>query len=51
MKTIVRDLVALTGAGCLAAGLYLQYGAGVALMTMGSLLLGLSVLSAWLGGR
>lgn len=46
MKNLVRDGVALVGLGCLAAGLYLQYGAGVALMATGGLLLVAAVLPA-----
>ncbi len=39
MKRLLTDLVGLAGLGCLAAGLYLQFGAGMALMIVGGLML------------
>ncbi len=50
MKSLVRDLVALAGVGCLAGGLYLSYGAGVALTVLGGLLVATAAASAWRKG-
>jgi len=39
MKNLFRDAVAVTGLACLAAGLHLKFGPGVALIVVGVLLL------------
>lgn len=46
MKGLLRDAVALLGLGALSGGLYIEYGKGIALMVIGSLLL-LAVLSTF----
>ncbi|CAG9184249.1 hypothetical protein CURE108131_25095 [Cupriavidus respiraculi] len=51
MKTLLTDVVGLGGLGCLGAGLYLQFGAGPALMGVGALLLGGAVRAAAGRGR
>lgn len=46
MKTLLTDLVGMVGLGCLAAGLYIQFGAGPALIAVGALLLAGAVAAA-----
>ena len=51
MKTLLTDLVGLVGLGCLAAGLYIQFGTGPALIVGGALLLSVAVAAGRRGGR
>lgn len=50
MKAIIRDAVAVIGLGCFAAGMYLQFGAGIALTSIGVLLLAAAATAARRGG-
>lgn len=52
MKNLLTDAVGGVGLVCLSAGLYLQYGAGPALMATGAMLLILAIGAArGRGGR
>lgn len=46
MKSLITDVIGLTGFGSLAAGVYLQFGLSVALMLSGSMLLIFALLAA-----
>ena len=48
---MLTDLVGLVGLGCLAAGLYIQFGTGPALIISGVLLLTVAVAAGWRGGQ
>jgi hypothetical protein len=50
MKKLLVDAVGLAGFGCLAAGLFVQFGAGPALMVSGVLLMAVAVSAAVRGG-
>lgn len=50
MKNKIRDALGLLGLASLTAGLALQYGPGVALIGLGSLLLATVAASIWRGG-
>jgi len=51
MKTLIIDLVGLSGFGLLVAGIYQQHGAPVALMFGGSGMLLFALMAAWRGKR
>ena len=46
MKSLITDVIGLTGFGSLAAGVYLQFGLSVALMLSGSMLLVFALVAA-----
>lgn len=49
MKTLITDVIGLTGFGSLAAGVYLQFGLAMSLMMSGTLLLIYALLAAMRG--
>lgn len=51
MKSLIIDIVGLSGFGLLAGGVYLQFGLAPALMFSGGLLLALALLIAKRGKR
>lgn len=51
MKSIITDVIGLTGYGLLTAGFYLQFGLAPALMFAGGLLLAAALLIARRGKR
>lgn len=46
MKSLITDVIGLTGFGSLAAGVYLQFGVSAALMLSGALLLVFALVAA-----
>lgn len=50
MKLLI-DAIAITGGLCVAAGVYLQFGPGFALITGGALLVALAVVAARVNGE
>lgn len=46
MRTVILDILGLTGFGLLSYGVYLKYGAGIALICSGALLLLLTILAS-----
>ncbi|MDF3850684.1 hypothetical protein [Achromobacter denitrificans] len=51
MKNLLIDAAGLAGFGCVAAGVYVQFGTGPALLAAGALMLGFALRAAARGKR
>ena len=51
MKTLITDVIGLTGFGSLAAGVYLQFGLAMSLMMSGTLQHGCGLLATMRGNN